>query len=346
MANSPGQPPSNRPPTHQASLSRRRFLGRSFGLGAGAVARSTLLRLGLPTVGAGTLLAACGTDPVPPTVVPLFSPDRVLAAGLPQRIPIAIVAADAAGGDGAVVMPNDDDEITVTIRFDGAVVTETSVAGRVVDHDHVGEPDPNHQHAQLFRYYPLRATLPEPGIYDLTIEVVDAATGDTAATELPIQAFDRSQVEVPLVGEPMPAVTTPTFDDSAGVDRLCTRLEPCPFHERSATASLADGRPLALLVATPAFCSTAYCGPVLETVIEESANHPGIDIVHVEVYANTTEVDGNYLDPRIELAPAVAALRLGFEPSLFLVDGDGVLVDRIDNIFDRSELAAALSALA
>jgi hypothetical protein len=103
---------------------------------------------------------------------------------------------------------------------------------------------------------------------------------------------------------------------------------------------------MALLVATPAFCSTAYCGPVVDTLIEASGAFPGIEFVHVEVYANTDEVDGNYQDERIRLAPAVEAIGLTFEPSLFLVDSTGLLVERIDNVFDGTEVTEALSALA
>lgn len=321
---------------------RRSFLARSLSLAAAAAARATVARLSIPALGAASgALAACGSsDPVPPTVVALFSPDHVLVAGRAQRIPIAIVAAGDAG-DASSDTPSiaDDAPIEVTVRFEGDTVDELSVAGHVVDHDHVGQPNPDHQHANLFRYYPLRTTLPTPGIYDL-----DVVVGDAEAT-LPVQAFDPAEVGLPLVGDPFPAIATPTFDEPAGVDRLCTRFEPCPFHQTSADQLLTGDRPLAVLVATPAFCSTAYCGPVLETLIAAAPRHPGLDVVHVEVYANPDEVDGNFTDPRIRLAPAVAALGLGFEPALFLVDAGGVVVDRIDNVFDRTELDAALTTL-
>lgn len=279
-----------------------------------------------------------------PTVVPLFSPDRVLVAGRPQRIPIGVVSPDPSL-DSAVAMPNDDATIDVTVVLEGEPVDRLQVPGRVVRHDHVGEVDPDHQHANLFRYYALRTTLAQPGIYDLDIEVRDGVTGQTARAGLPIQIFDPGEAEVLLTEEPFPSVDTPTFDRPEGIDQLCTRFEPCPFHAINAADSLAAGRPLALLVATPAFCSTAYCGPVVDTLMEEAGAFPDIDIVHAEVYANTDEVDGNYQDPRIQLAPAVVALGLRFEPALFLVDRAGILVDRIDNVFDGTELAEALAAL-
>jgi len=115
--------------------------------------------------------------------------------------------------------------------------------------------------------------------------------------------------------------------------------------DASAADVVGDGRPLALLVATPAFCSTAYCGPVLDTLIEATAHRSDLHTIHLEVYANPDQVDGNFADPAIRLVPAVERLGLRFEPSLFLVDGEGIVADRIDNVFDRTELDEALADL-
>lgn len=341
-----GQPET--PEIGPAVVTRRRFLRRSASFGSGAAVGSTLAKLALPAVGTGLLAACSSPSVVAPTVVPLFSPDRILVAGRAQRIPLGVVTpgpGDAGAGAEAVALPADDSPIEISIFFDGELVDEQSVQGRIVNHDHVGDADPDHQHANLFRYYPLRATLPQPGIYDLEIAVTDDATGETATAMMPVQIFDPSEVVVPLPGTAFPAITTPTFDDPAGVDQLCTRFEPCPFHTTSASDILAAGKPMALLVATPAFCSTAYCGPVVDTLVEESGAFPNVEFVHVEVYANTDEVEGNYQDSRIGLAPAVEAIGLTFEPALFLVDSGGQLVDRIDNVFDETEVAEALAAL-
>ena len=49
-----------------------------------------------------------------------------------------------------------------------------------------------------------------------------------------------------------PIGVSPTFEAAAGVDRICTRIEPCPFHAVSADEVIGSGRPVAVLVATPA----------------------------------------------------------------------------------------------
>ncbi len=315
------------------SPSRRRFLARATAATAGLGGR---LLLPAFSAGTGIAAAACGSPKEPPTLATMFSADRVLAAGIEQRIPFAIVA--PAEGE-SVALPADDEPVSVRLIGPGGEIN-LSVEGRVVDHDHVGEDDPDHQHANLFRYYPLRATMPEAGVYDLIVDF------DGVEAKAFVQAFDRSEIRILLPGDEFTPVATPTFDRPDGVDRLCTRFEePCPFHERSAAEIQAEGRPLALLVATPSFCRTAYCGPVVDTMMAIAPDHPDVGFVHAEVYGNLDEVDGNIDDPAIRLAPAVQQLRLEFEPSLFLVDRNGLLFDRIDNVFDAVELDRRLDAL-
>ena len=281
-------------------------------------------------------LAGCGgTAGPPPQLVALFSPSRVIVAGRPQRLPFGLVAEGRpATDDGAIAR--------VSVLFEGEVIDEQELIGRLVEHDHApgveGQP---HEHADILRYYALRTTLPEPGVFDLDVEI------DGVTVSMPVQAFAEEETMVLLPGEPFPRLITPTFADSAGVDPICSRQpEPCPFHARTVADELSSGQPMAILVSTPALCATAYCGPVLETLIDVVADFPSVTASHIEVYANGAEVSFNLLDPALTPAASMAELGLDFEPALFLVDASGVVVERIDNLFDTDELREALTALA
>lgn len=310
-------------------LTRRRFLARTLATGGGLVGLGALGGL------SSTVLAACSQS-VPPDLAALFSPDRILAAGIEQRVPFAVVPPPEGSPTS---LPSDDEAITVRLLDGDEVVDEVEVVGHIIEHDHGPESDPDHQHVGLYRYYPPRLIMPEPGVYDL------ATTINGMAVVMPVQAFYPDEVLVPLPGNPMPVVDTPTFDAPGDIDMLCSRSEPCPFHQENLADVLSAGRPAVLLVATPAFCQTAYCGPVVDTLIEVAAEFPDVTCVHAEVYKNPNEVNGDYTDPDIVLAPAVQALGLPFEPSMFVIDGSGLLVDRIDNVFDRTEARDALSRL-
>lgn len=226
--------------------------------------------------------------------------------------------------------------------LDGVAVDEVTVASRLVNHDHPdGDGTTAHEHADIVRYFPLRTTLPEPGIYDLEV-LIDGQT-----ISLPVQAFAPDEVDIIVPGAVFPRLITPTLLMPEPMDPLCTLFDgPCPFHERTVAEVLEAGDPLAFLIATPAFCRTAYCGPVLQTLIDSAGNFPSIQPIHLEVYENPREVDGNLDDPNLRPAAAFSELGLTFEPSLFLVGRDGVLADRIDNVFDQAELELALALIA
>jgi len=94
------------------------------------------------------------------------------------------------------------------------------------------------------------------------------------------------------------------------------------------------------MISTPKFCSTAVCGPVLDLVLEQVDAHPGMRFVHAEVY-NRPEAGSDPASAGV--TPAVEAFGLTYEPSLFVADASGIVTARLDNVFDRVELAAALA---
>jgi len=145
-------------------------------------------------------------------------------------------------------------------------------------------------------------------------------------------------------GQRMPAVRTPSPGDNAGLEQVCTRSGgPCPWHDISLDQALTQGRPLAVLVATPAFCQTATCGPVLDVLLRAQPEiGDRVGFVHLEVYAaRPTGPDIS----RTPQAPAVKAFGLASEPVLYTVGADGTVRDRIDGLFGTSEATAALKKL-
>ena len=182
-------------------------------------------------------------------------------------------------------------------------------------------------------YFPLRFEAGEPGIYTARTDV------DGEPLEMAIKVDAASDVSVIQVGAAMPAISTPTLSDPRGVDPICTNDPVCPLHGVTLADALTEGGPVAFLVATPAFCKTAICGPVLDVLLSQEGAHPSVRFLHAEVYEQPDES----LDVQ---TPAVTELGLTFEPCLVLVDADGTVVERLDTIFDESELAEALARVA
>ena len=64
-------------------------------------------------------------------------------------------------------------------------------------------------------------------------------------------------------------------------------------------------------------------------------------VIHHEVYANPDAVTSV---AEASLAPLLKTYGMAFEPSLFVADRAGTLVGRLDMVYDRVELDAAVEA--
>jgi hypothetical protein len=180
-------------------------------------------------------------------------------------------------------------------------------------------------------YYDFRTTIDEPGFYALAV----AGGPDSGAA---FQVMDPQAVTVPTPGTLLPGFDTPTVDDPQGFEVLCTRTpEPCPFHDVTLTDALAAGRPVAYYVGTPAFCSTGSCAPALEALIAAQERFgDAFTFVHAEVFS---DADGT------AIAPAVTAVGMTYEPALFITDATGMIVERLDAVWDETELNERLALI-
>ncbi|HEV2791060.1 MAG TPA: hypothetical protein VGV69_07150, partial [Solirubrobacterales bacterium] len=84
--------------------------------------------------------------------------------------------------------------------------------------------------------------------------------------------------------------------------------------------------PIVLLFATPEFCQSRVCGPVVD-VAEQAKQEYGdkAAFIHMEIY--------NDNDPAQGVRPQVRAFHLPSEPYLFAIDRDGIVRDAIEGGF-------------
>lgn len=173
-------------------------------------------------------------------------------------------------------------------------------------------------------YWEIRADLVDPGTYVLRLEGDDGFGAS-------FQLFTPQQVSSPVTGTPMPPFDTPTVDDHRGVEPFCSLTpDPCPLHDVTLTDALKSGKPVVYMIGTPAHCQTGTCAPGLEFLVDEHERvGDAVVMVHADVYAD---------DAATKIAPAVEALKIDYEPLVYFVDEKGVIVDRLDGVWDRSEL--------
>lgn len=291
-----------------------------------SVSRRAFLGAGLATLG----LAACGgdgkraTSSSPTTKSPLASKT--------DQLELVIASAQ--------VVANTDQRLTLGVLKDAEPVRAADMVmafGR--DFDQLGPAQPaefHHEGIEDRPYYKTTYRFTEPGLW----VVAAKSAGKVGAAQ--IQVKDPASIQVPLPGQKMISVATPTTADARGVNPICTRDPHCPFHEVSLDQALTERRPVAAIFSTPALCQSRVCGPVLEILVQQSpAFTSKIRFVHVEVYKSlNTDFSAS------SLTDGMKAYHLNFEPILFLAGPDGTVRERLDGPFDTVEARDALTRLA
>jgi hypothetical protein len=173
----------------------------------------------------------------------------------------------------------------------------------------------------------------EPGKYWLLAEPVGGRR---------IQALGNLVVAkesvAPGVGDPAPASETPTLDSTGGHLAALTTQSP-PDRELlqySVADSLAAHAPFVVAFATPRYCTSRVCGPVVDVVdaVRRRYLGSGVRFIHVEIY------EGN--NPDRGFNRWVKEWRLPSEPFVFLVGRDGLIRERFEGTVSVRELAAAV----
>ncbi len=157
---------------------------------------------------------------------------------------------------------------------------------------------------------------------------------ELAATLLPSAVVGEFQ-RVPRPGEQAPEIHTPVPADVGGdVSKITTRVPP-DTQNKVDYAEVLGKRPIVLLFATPKFCQSRVCGPVVD-VAEQAKQEYGdkAAFIHMEIY--------NDNDPGKGVRPQVRAFHLPSEPWLFAIDREGEVVEAIEGAFGPELLTGAV----
>jgi hypothetical protein len=133
-----------------------------------------------------------------------------------------------------------------------------------------------------------------------------------------------------------PPSRTPTLA-TASLEELSTAREPEPeLYRDSVAGALADRAPFVLAFATPEYCTSRTCGPVVDVVDTVRRTHTGsgIRFIHVEIY------EGN--DPAKGENRWVREWKLPSEPWVFVVGPEGKVRDRFEGTVSVRELEASV----
>jgi hypothetical protein len=148
----------------------------------------------------------------------------------------------------------------------------------------------------------------------------------------------------PAVGSPAPRSTSKTFSDVADLSELTTSPTPDPsLYELSIAEAIGGGQTTVVTFATPAFCQTATCGPQVEVLSSLRLRHTESTFIHVEVYDNPDEIDGDL--SRARISPLMEEWGLMTEPFTFVIDAEGQIAAKFEGFVTEEELESALLRL-
>ncbi len=160
---------------------------------------------------------------------------------------------------------------------------------------------------------------------------------ETAATLLPSATVGEFK-GVPKVGQKAPKIHSPTPADTGGdLSKITTRLPP-DTQNRVDYADALGKEPILLLFATPQFCQSRVCGPVVD-VAEQVKDQYGDQaaFIHMEIYKDN--------DPSKGVRPQVRAFRLPSEPWLFAIDRHGVIRAEVEGAFGVDQMTKVVEAV-
>lgn len=306
-------------------ISRRGFLGLTVGAAAWACGRGND--------------TAAPVDPTPSTEtfsLTAANPPGSLAVG-DRRMAFGIF-------DGpSPFVPDRPGDVRITLAPPSGSAPGTLTPR--IEEIRIGEGgDPDHEHeegTEIHELLVVQHQLEVPGFWSAEAEF--EADGETRRLTHTFEVADSSASPEPIAGDEAISTASPTTGDPMGTDPLCTREPPCPLHEVSIDEALTAGKPAVIVFATPAFCTSRTCGPVVditEVVARDFADE--VTFVHVEVWKNGESV-GQYPDGAVD---AFVAWQLQTEPWAFFVGADGLVRDRWAGAWGQDETRAHVQSLA
>lgn len=190
--------------------------------------------------------------------------------------------------------------------------------------------------------YTTQLDFDQAGTWGLVVDVPrSSGPSERALVELSIK--ERS--DTPAMGSQAPLSKNKTAGDVNSLEELTTARTPDPdLYQMTIAQAISTGKPLVVTFSTPAFCTTATCGPQVEELSALKDLYAGrANFIHVEIFDNPHKIQGD-----LSAAKTVAAAEewgLPTEPWTFIVDQRGRVAAKFEAFTTGSEIEEALVRL-
>jgi hypothetical protein len=145
----------------------------------------------------------------------------------------------------------------------------------------------------------------------------------------------RETPTTPAVGSPAPRSRNLIASDVKDLRQISTSESPDPrLHQTRIADAIAKSRPQLIVFATPQFCTSRMCGPVVEIVRTLLPTYgKRVVFTHQEIWQDFATK---------KVFSTIEEWRLESEPWIFIVDGQGMIRARFEGLVTARELETAL----
>ena len=207
--------------------------------------------------------------------------------------------------------------------------------------------DPVQTALALFHPFPLverglyvtKLNFDQPGEWTIRATTL----GDDGLPKKATLSFDvPEETHAPSVGDPALPSRSKTAKDVERLSQLTTgSMQDEDLYQVSIAEAIENGLPTVIVMASPAFCTNAVCGPQVEVLRDLKNEFPDqANFVHIDYYDNPEEIQGDL--GRAVLSPVAREWNIPSTEWSFVIDRDGVISGRFEGFTPLEELRQAL----
>jgi hypothetical protein len=174
-----------------------------------------------------------------------------------------------------------------------------------------------------------------PGTWGLEV-LVTPGSGSTEVSRFTVQVL--AAPHTPPLGTPAPRSHNLIASDVSSLRHIDTSDPPDPrLHQVRIADAIVQGKPQVIVFATPKFCTSRVCGPVVDIVrLLLPTYGDRVVFTHQEIWQD-------FATQRV--SPTVEEWRLHSEPWIFVVDGQGIIRAKFEGLTTAHEIAMALQQI-
>ena len=187
--------------------------------------------------------------------------------------------------------------------------------------------------------YTTQLTFDVVGKWQIDVTVMDES-GHSRSAQLSFQVEEVTKA--PNVGVAAVPSESKTLVDVEDMGELTTgSLRDPDLYQTTIADAIGSGMPTVIVMASPAFCINAVCGPQVEVLRQLKDKYQGrANFIHVDLYDNPDEIQGDL--SRARISPTVLEWRLPSAEWSFVIDRDRKIAARFESFATFDELDQAL----